>query len=78
MVDVLGDARATVASTLAATTVAKTVSLTFFILTLLSSNRHLTDATDMEQSHSALAVQIAPVNALVQSLVPRSRSEKHR
>jgi hypothetical protein len=45
MVDVFVDAKAAVASTLAASTVTKTVSLTFFILILLSSNRHLTDAT---------------------------------
>jgi hypothetical protein len=46
------------------------VSLTFFILTLLSSNRHLADATDMERSDSSLALRVAPVIALVPSLVP--------
>jgi hypothetical protein len=45
MVDVFVDAKAAVARTLAASTATKTVSLTFFILTLLSSNRHLPDAT---------------------------------
>ena len=38
------DARAAVASTPTAINVAKTASLTLPILTLLSSNRHLTDA----------------------------------
>ena len=40
----LGSGLVAVAATLTASTVTRTVSLTFFILTLLSSNRHLTDA----------------------------------
>jgi hypothetical protein len=47
--------------------------LTFFILNLLSSNRRLMDAIDTEKSEWPLALEVAPVNILVPSLVPRLR-----